>query len=98
VQRTVRCVPAARAPKRRTWRSEARNAPEVLKACVDLGKRIRAIRLRKGLTLEQAAPLARVDWKHLQVIEQGKTNTTVASLVGIAAALEVPLAKLFEEG
>jgi len=42
------------------------------------------------------APAARIDWKHLQVIEQGKTNTTVATLVGIARALDVPLCDLFQ--
>ena len=62
-----------------------------------LGKRIRSLRRERKLTLEEVAPVARIDWKHLQVIEQGNTNTTVASLVGIAKALDVRLRDLFED-
>jgi transcriptional regulator with XRE-family HTH domain len=85
------------AKQRRKWRSEARSAPEVRRAFQVLGKRIRELRRERNITLEEMAPVARLDWKHLQVIEQGKTNTTVASLVGIAKALDVPLRELFEE-
>jgi len=50
----------------------------------------------EGLSQEEAAHRARLDYKHWQLIETGKTNTTVASLVGIARALRVKLASLFE--
>jgi len=63
-----------------------------------LGKRVRALRLVGKLTQEQAAESAKLDEKHWQDIEGGRTNPTVASLVGVARALDVPLAKLFESG
>lgn len=61
-----------------------------------LGKRVRALRLEKKLTQEQAAERAGLDEKHFQVIEGGRMNVTVATLVGIARALDVTLAELFE--
>lgn len=61
-----------------------------------LDKRVRALRNEKGLTQEEAAGRASLDAKHLQMIEGGRTNATVASLVGIARSLGVTLAQLFE--
>lgn len=57
---------------------------------------MRALREAKKLTQEELATRAQLDAKHIQTIEAGKTNTTMASLVGIAAALDVRLAELFE--
>ena len=54
------------------------------------------LRLRKRLTQEALAAAAQLDEKHLQTIESGKSNVTLASLVGIARALDVPLALLFK--
>ncbi len=63
-----------------------------------LGRRIRALRIEAGLTQEAAAERARLDYKHLQAIEAGQSNVTVASLVGIAKALRVSVADLFGAG
>ena len=54
------------------------------------------MRVAAGLSQEEAAHRARLDPKHWQLIELGKTNTTVASLVGVARALRVRLVSLFE--
>ena len=62
-----------------------------------LGKRIRALRLKRELTQEAAAELAKLDEKHWQDIEGARTNPTVASLVGVARALKVSLSGLFEQ-
>jgi transcriptional regulator with XRE-family HTH domain len=61
-----------------------------------LGKRVRTLRLARDLTQEQAAEIAKLDEKHWQDIEGARTNPTVATLVGIARALEVTLAELFD--
>lgn len=58
---------------------------------------MRELRLDGELTQEQAAERARLDTKHWQDIEGGKTNPTLATLVGIAKALDVPIADLFSE-
>lgn len=79
-----------------TWRSAARSSPAVDRALKRLGKRVRALRQERGLTQEQAAERAALDAKHFQAIEGGRTNVTMASLVGIARALGVRLAELFE--
>ena len=61
-----------------------------------LGKRIRALRIKCKLTQMTAAAAAKLDEAHWQDIEGARTNPTVATLVGVARALEVTLAKLFE--
>jgi transcriptional regulator with XRE-family HTH domain len=61
-----------------------------------LGRRIRRLREATGLSQEAAAGIAELDPKHWQVIEAGKTNTTVASLVAISKALHVKLKDLFD--
>ncbi len=77
-------------------KSYARDAPGVATALVRLGKRVRLLRLALELTQEEAAERAKLDDKHWQDIEGGRTNPTVASLVGIARALDTTLADLFE--
>lgn len=79
-----------------SWRSPARDASGVARALTQLGKRIRALRVGRKLTQEQAAELAKIDGKHWQDIEGARTNPTAATLVGVARALEVTLRELFE--
>jgi len=79
-----------------TWRSSARDAPGVARALNRLGKRVRALRLERKLTQEEAAEIAKLDEKHWQDIEGARTNPTVATLVGVARALKVSLSELFE--
>jgi DNA-binding XRE family transcriptional regulator len=81
-----------------TWRSSARDAPGVARALNRLAKRVRALRLGAQLTQEEAAETAKLDGKHWQDIEGARTNPTVATLVGVARALEVTLSELFEHG
>lgn len=81
---------------RASWRSAARGSPRVASALGRLGRRVRRLRNDRGLTQEDAADRASLDPKHFQAIEAGKINVTVASLVGIAKALGVTLAELFE--
>lgn len=79
------------------YRSSARDAPGVAAALVRLGKRIKALRNERALTQEAAAERAKLDEKHWQDIEGGRTNPTVATLVGIARALSVEVAQLFDK-
>jgi transcriptional regulator with XRE-family HTH domain len=51
----------------------------------------------RGLTQEQLAAAAQIDSKHLQAIEAGDTNTTIATLTGLALGLRVPVAQLFQK-
>jgi len=81
--------------KRTAWRSEARASPGVVVALRRLGKRIAELRTAGGLTQEEAASQARLDPKHWQDLEHGRTNPTVATLVGVVRALQITLADLF---
>lgn len=86
-------TPRTRKPK---WRSAARGSSRVDACLRRLGKRVRALRRERSLTQEATADAASLDSKHLQAIEAGNVNPTVASLLGIARALGVTLADLFE--
>ena len=58
---------------------------------------LRALRTARALTQESASEAIGIHPKHLQRIELGTGNATVATLVAIAVAYEVPLTSLFEE-
>lgn len=81
---------------KRPWNSEARASPEFEQAARQLGARVRELRLRQRLTQEALAREAALDPKHVQLIEYGRTNTTVATLTALARALGVPMTALFE--
>jgi len=62
---------------------------------VILGKRIRALRLRTGLSQEKFAAKAGMDRTYYAGIERGERNPSVKQLAKIAAALEVPIGASF---
>ena len=62
-----------------------------------LGERIREIRQQRGLTLDVLAGRAGLTKGYLSLVERGHKVPTIASLVKVADALEVPMSVLFEE-
>jgi XRE family aerobic/anaerobic benzoate catabolism transcriptional regulator len=60
-----------------------------------LGKRVRELRGRRGLTRKQVAQEADVSERHLAQLEAGEGNISVVLLQRIAEALNVSLATLF---
>jgi len=64
---------------------------------VVLGKRIRALRLRTGLSQEKFAAKAGLDRTYYAGIERGERNPSVKQLAKIAVALDVRIGALFEE-
>ncbi len=64
---------------------------------VTLGKRIRELRLRTGLSQERFAAQAGLDRTYYAGIERGERNPSVKQLAKIATALEVPIGALFTE-
>jgi XRE family aerobic/anaerobic benzoate catabolism transcriptional regulator len=60
-----------------------------------LGKRVREMRNRRGMTRKSVARDARVSERHLAQLESGEGNISVLLLRRIAAALHVSLAELF---
>jgi len=61
-----------------------------------LGLRIRELRTLRDLTLEGLAERSDVDWKHIQKVESGALNLTLATLFRLARGLDVELVDLFE--
>jgi len=60
-----------------------------------LGKRVRQVRDRRGMTRKLAAREADVSERHLAQLEAGEGNVSIVLLRRIAAALDVSLVELF---
>ncbi len=61
-----------------------------------IGKRIRAIRVERGLTLDRLADEVRLTKGQLSKIENGKVSCPVSTLTRVASALGVRVASLFD--
>lgn len=66
-------------------------------ATEDVGARIRAARLRRGLSQAAVAQLAGVSRTHFGQVERGQSSPTLVTLEAIAAALGEPLHELVGE-
>jgi transcriptional regulator with XRE-family HTH domain len=64
---------------------------------MSIGARIRALRRRSGLRLQDVADRCGFTQSLLSKIETGAANPPVATLVAIAGALRVPVATLIED-
>ena len=62
-----------------------------------LGQRIRNYRTGKGLSQEKLAELSGCHPTYIGQLERGEKNATVESIEKIAAALNIPLSRLFEK-
>jgi len=61
----------------------------------DVGAAIRALRMRRHLTLREVAERADISESFLSQLERARVNASLGSLQRVAAALGVPLAQLF---
>jgi transcriptional regulator with XRE-family HTH domain len=64
---------------------------------MQLGERIKQLRLAQNLTLKQVGEKAKVSATHLSEIERGKTSPTVGALARIARALGLEAARLVDD-
>jgi len=62
-----------------------------------IGKRIRSIRKRVGLTLEQVSERTGLNKGYLSRIESGEKSPSIASLLKLGRELQVPASQLFGE-
>lgn len=53
--------------------------------------------MTRELSIEQAAETTGIHPNHLQRIETGRANITLATLVALSVALDVPLEHLFRD-
>lgn len=61
-----------------------------------IGDRLRIYRVQKGWSQEVLAEYAKLHPTYIGQLERGEKNATLESISKIAAALDVPLSKLFE--
>lgn len=59
------------------------------------GKRLAAVRKKKGITQEKLAEMVEVHRTYIGFIEQGKRNPSIGNAYKIATALKVPVKTLF---
>lgn len=72
-----------------------KRSPQYIRACKNLGLRVRQLREAAGLTLEGASSNAELDLAHWQKIEAGKVNVTLGTMLRVAGALHAEVADLF---
>jgi transcriptional regulator with XRE-family HTH domain len=90
-------VPRVKKRGERRWRSDARSDPTTSRTFIELGRRIRSLRLEQRATQEAIAEKAAISVQHLLDLEHGRSNPTLASLCGIARGLGVSLQDLFTD-
>ena len=66
-------------------------------ALVALGDAIRRVRQAKEISQEKLALLADVDRSYVGRVERGDNNVAVLTLSKLALAMDITLAKLFQE-
>jgi transcriptional regulator with XRE-family HTH domain len=66
------------------------------KALVQLGKKIKNIRTKQGISQSQLAFEVGISREQIGRIEMGKINTSVSNIIGIASALDVSPKDLFD--
>jgi transcriptional regulator with XRE-family HTH domain len=64
---------------------------------VALGKAIRRIRISKEISQEKLALIAEVDRSYVGRVERGDNNVAILTLLKLAMAMDVTLAKLMHE-
>jgi transcriptional regulator with XRE-family HTH domain len=63
---------------------------------VNVGRRLRELRMERGLSIRALAEQSRLNVNTLSFIENGKTSPSVSTLQQVAAALELPINAFFE--
>ncbi|WP_207540711.1 cupin domain-containing protein [Sabulicella rubraurantiaca] len=64
---------------------------------MDIGARLRRIRQVRGLVIEDLVELTGLSRPYISQVETGKATPSLQTLGKLAAALEIPLAHLFQE-
>lgn len=60
------------------------------------GKRVREERLKRGLSQEDLASLARVHRTYIGMIERAEKNITLENIEKVASALNIPIKDLLD--
>jgi transcriptional regulator with XRE-family HTH domain len=63
---------------------------------VRIGKRLRELRLEKGLSQEKFSFICELDRTYIASIEQGKRNVSISNIEKISKALELSIFEFFD--
>lgn len=63
---------------------------------IDVGARIRELRVASGMSQERFAAAANIDRGYYGLLERGQVNPALVTLARICVALGVPLVQLFD--
>ena len=63
---------------------------------IEIGNRIRQLRVKKGLSQEKLAELSELNTSYIGQVERGEKNPSVDTVYRIASALQVDLPDLFK--
>jgi transcriptional regulator with XRE-family HTH domain len=66
------------------------------RALLALGRAIREVRLAKGISQEKLALIAELDRSYVGRVERGDNNAALLTLVRLAGALDISVAKLMQ--
>lgn len=77
-----------------TAASEGTARPALTEGAADVGRRVRELRERRGMSLSELARRAAVGKATLSGLEAGTRNPTLDTLHAVAAALDLPLTSL----
>lgn len=68
--------------------------PSLEQQLADIGKNIRIARNHRNLTQQQLADISSLDRTYISLVEHGKQNLTIAAILKIAQALDIPITDL----
>lgn len=60
-----------------------------------IGKRIKELRVKQGISQEKLANLAELDRTYVTSVENGKRNISIVNIVKLCKALNIPLYLFF---
>ncbi len=63
---------------------------------IEVGRRLREVRMRRGLSIRLLAEQSKLNVNTLSLIENGHTSPSVSTLQAIAQTLQVPITTFFE--
>ncbi len=65
--------------------------------CKKVGKSIREMRIKKGMSIEKLANEAGIEYTQLSRIELGKINTSIYQIYILSNSLSVPVPDIFRD-
>jgi len=77
-------------------KSESKSSDSSGEANIDVGRRVREIRMSRGFSIRSLAESSRLNVNTLSLIENGRTSPSVSTLQLIAQTLHVPISAFFE--